>query len=275
MSKVNNNEIKSRYEKLGVSDYALSQYEKDDGSFDYEAYVESQTYLNKRKIHLSGPSEPLIKQLCYYVAREFAYINHKPKFGLCHGTRRGHEQKHFSKHLNIPVLGTDISDTAEQFPNTIKWDFHEVPDEWINGVDFIYSNSLDHSYDPIHCLRQWFKCLRPGGICILAYDKEGDSPPSNSRGIQKAPEDWDVTDPFRGSLAFYEKIIKIAGELDGITGLKYILNTEYMGVTQPEGIQWDMSTSNWGLWDYHFVIQKISNQPISSLPVQNFTGNAT
>ena len=267
MPKVNNNEIESRYGDLDTSEYKLLKYEKDDGSFDYETYVRAQTLLNRKKINLRGPSEAIVKQLCYYVVQEFANIGHKPKFGLCHGTSRGDEQQHFSKHLKIPVLGTDISDTAEKFPNTVRLDFHEVPDKWINNVDFIYSTSLDHSYDPVHCLRQWFRCLRPGGICILAYDKETEFTPSEGVGIVDAPEDLYSHDCFHGSLSFYEKIIKIAGEMDSTTGLKYILNTEYMGSTQPAGIIWDRSNSNWSTWDYHLVIQKFHAHTRSSMAV--------
>ena len=74
------------------------------------------------------------------------------EFGICHGTRRGKEQEWFRKYLGCGVIGTEISDTVEQFPHTIEWDFHETKAEWINSADFIYSNSLDHSYDPKKCL---------------------------------------------------------------------------------------------------------------------------
>jgi SAM-dependent methyltransferase len=131
-------------------------------------------------------------------------------------------------------------------------------DEWVDSVDLIYSNSLDHSYDPIHCLRQWFKCLRPGGICILAWEKHDGEIDIKNQGVLNSPNG----DLFQGTLDFYAKIIKIAGEMDGTTGLKYILNTEYMGATNTSRILWDMKDSNWGLWDYHFVIQKISNGPV-------------
>jgi len=66
-------------------------------------------------------------------------------------------------------MGTEISDTATQFPNTIQWDFHEVKPEWVGAVDFIYSNSFDHTYDPERCLNAWMSCVRSGGMCILEH----------------------------------------------------------------------------------------------------------
>jgi hypothetical protein len=46
--------------------------------------------------------------------------------------------------------------------------------------------------------------------------------------------------------------------MDGTSGLKYVLNTEYM---LPAITVWALEESNWGLWDYHFVIQKLSDIP--------------
>ena len=255
--KIKNSDIQKKYENLNKNEYRVLSYTDESGEFDYDRYVEKQTIINKRKLHLNGPIELMIKQLCRFVNLEFETIKCKPQRGICHGTRNGSEQKSFSKYLGIPVLGTDISETAHMFPNTIQWDFHNVKDEWINNIDFIYSNSLDHSYDPIHCLRQWFKCLKPGGICILAHDREADGNLKNNTGFQEASSDPNSNDGFQGSFHFYEKIIKIAGEMDGLTGIRYVLNTEYMF---PGDAMWDMKASNWGMWDYHFVIQKLSNQ---------------
>ena len=39
----------------------------------------------------------------------------------------------------------------------------------IEAVDFIYSNSFDHSYDSEKCLDAWMSCLKKGGICILEH----------------------------------------------------------------------------------------------------------
>jgi hypothetical protein len=57
-----------------------------------------------------------------------------------------------------------------------------VKPEWLNSVDFIYSNSLDHSYDPKKCLDAWMSCLTESGICILEH----------SSGHERAH----ATDPF-------------------------------------------------------------------------------
>jgi hypothetical protein len=143
--------------------FELYRYTKPDGSFDYERYKQVQTAGNKEKIGIVWAKEENIAFLSDYISRHLG----KVEFGLCHGTRRGQEQAWFKQYLKCDVLGTEISDTAEQFPDTIQWDFHEVKPEWIGACDFIYSNSFDHSYDPEKCLNAWMSCVKKGGLCIL------------------------------------------------------------------------------------------------------------
>lgn len=145
--------------------FQLFKYSMSDGSFDYEKYKRVQTAGNKCKLDWTWAIEENIKFLSNYILAKVP----KPAFGLCHGTRRGNEQQWFAKYLGCSVVGTEISDTATQFPNTIQWDFHDAKEEWINSVDFIYSNSLDHSYDPKLCLNTWMTCLRKGGVCLIEH----------------------------------------------------------------------------------------------------------
>ena len=58
-----------------------------------------------------------------------------------------------SNRLN--VLGTDISDTAKNYENSIQWDFHDINDKWVNSQEFIYTNSLDQSWQPKLAVHTW------------------------------------------------------------------------------------------------------------------------
>lgn len=136
-----------------------------DGTFDYARYRRAQIAGNKAKINVQWAQEHNIAFLSGYIMGTLG----RPAFGLCHGTRGGAEQAWFTKHLNCPVLGTEISDTASDFAETIQWDFHEVKPEWLRSVDFIYSNSWDHSYDPVKLFTAWMSCLKPNGLCFLEH----------------------------------------------------------------------------------------------------------
>jgi hypothetical protein len=146
--------------------YTLYRYCRPDGSIDLEEYRRVQTEGNKAKINAVWAIEENIRYLAEYFKRKLG----SPRFGLCHGTRRGLEQAWFRDCLpGCEVLGTEISDTATQFPHTLQWDFHEVKTEWIGAADFIYSNAFDHSYDPEKCLNAWMSCIRPNGLCVIEH----------------------------------------------------------------------------------------------------------
>jgi hypothetical protein len=145
--------------------FQVHRYVKPDGSFDYERYRAVQEEGNRKKLGSVFVREEDIRFLADYLLRKLGSVS----FGLCHGTRRGMEQAWFRQHTGAEVIGTEISETATQFPPTIQWDFHAVKPDWIGACDFIYSNSFDHSYDPEACLRAWVSCLKPDGICILEH----------------------------------------------------------------------------------------------------------
>ena len=95
--------------------------------------------------------------------------------GVCHGVRSGLENKWLSEELGISVAGTDICNEAVKVDSsgrTICWDFHDLKDEWIQRLDFIYSNSINHAYNPRYCLDQWLLSLKPGGICIIEWSED-------------------------------------------------------------------------------------------------------
>jgi hypothetical protein len=147
------------------AEFTLYTYLNEDGKFDYEQYRKVQEEGNKRKLDRVWVIEENIAFLSDYLKRHLGKVS----FGICHGTRRGLEQEWFRKYLKADVIGTEISETAAQFPHTIQWDFHKVKPEWKNKADFIYSNSFDHSYDPAKCLQAWMSCVRPGGLCIIEH----------------------------------------------------------------------------------------------------------
>lgn len=143
----------------------LHRYRTADGRFDYARYREVQIAGNLKKLDRRWVHRGTVPFLSDWLRAHVAPLN----FGICHGTRRGDEQAWFREQLGIEVIGTEISPTATRFPHTIEWDFHKVKPEWIEAVDFIYSNSWDHSFAPRRCFRAWARCLRVGGVMLLEH----------------------------------------------------------------------------------------------------------
>jgi hypothetical protein len=129
----------------------------------YTEYVLAQTAANRRKIANVWVRPETIAQ----VAKNAPSLVHSI---LCHGTRNGAEQKLFKHHFpRAFVIGTEISDNTDLFQYTIQHDFHEPRDVWNGLFDIVYSNSLDHSYDPLKALRTWRAQLMPTGRLFIEY----------------------------------------------------------------------------------------------------------
>jgi|TARA_R110002167_G_scaffold58768_14_gene166449 hypothetical protein len=143
---------------------------------DYDDYVEAQTWTNKEKLTWRYVKPHTIKRIC----------EHKPyaAFIICHGTRNGTEQEYFKDNCpNAYIIGTEISETATQFPMTLHHDFTFPVEKWIGKADIIYSNSFDHTIDPEKTITTWRDQLNPQGKIFLEYSER------SSRGHRQDPLD--------------------------------------------------------------------------------------
>jgi hypothetical protein len=156
-------------------------YVHDYGGRGYDHYRKLQEYHNRRKINEVWADESTLRVVADYVKK----LVGKPARGLCHGTRNGFEQRVLSEMLNVPVIGTDISPTAAEFPNSVHWDFHEPNPDWVGQFSFIYSNSLDQAFDPRKALDTWVQQLDPrSGLIFIEHT------------MSHAPEGASEMDPF-------------------------------------------------------------------------------
>ena len=176
----------------------------------YEEYKKKQIEANVRKLDRTWVDPASLKNVMKYIHDN---LNVKARKILCHGTRRGLEEEYildyFKDIKDLDVIGTEISHTATEFPNTIQWDFHDVKDEWVGSIDIIYSNSFDHSIKPRECLDTWMSCLKQNGICVIEYSTHTD---------HKMCE----TDPFAATLHEYKDLIEEKYEIVKVINNKNI-----------------------------------------------------
>ena len=136
----------------------------------YEHYKEVQIYHNKRKLDRVWADVATLQLVANRISKEFG--TESKLFGLCHGSRNGFEQQFLASKLTAHVLGTDISDTASRFPNSVQWDFHDVKEEWVGACHFVYTNALDQSWKPQLALTSWLGQLRTGGLLFIEHTLE-------------------------------------------------------------------------------------------------------
>lgn len=171
--------------KVGNRKFVLHEFKNEQGVFDYAKYKDVQTRGNHNKLNLVNAQKEDVEFLSRYIRNRIS----TPTKGICHGTRRGLEQQWFLESLvGAEVIGTEIADTATDFPNTVQWDFHDDNPEWHGKFDFIYTNSFDHAYDPKKALDNWMRTLKPSGLCIIEHS------------LQQTPAATSELDPFGATL---------------------------------------------------------------------------
>ncbi len=147
--------------KKNITDFVLHEYDS------YEQYREIQIFHNIRKIKNVWADAGTMDKVAGIVR------SRKPSgevTGICHGTRNGFEQNYLNEnHEGFSVFGTDISDTAKDYANSVVWDFHDVNPEWVKKFDFVYSNSLDQSWKPKLALMSWLNQTNDDGVVVLEH----------------------------------------------------------------------------------------------------------
>ena len=131
----------------------------------YPEYKKLQVYYNKKKLNRVWADETTLDRIMDYM-RESGMA---PKSGICHGARNGFEVKYLREKLGADVIGTDISDTATQFPHMVVWDFHDPNPDWADKFDFVYTNSLDQAMMPDKAVSTWAAQLKPGGRIFIEH----------------------------------------------------------------------------------------------------------
>jgi hypothetical protein len=184
------------------SGYRLVSWMRDDGEYDLAGYRREQERGNRAKIEQVWTNEANLQ----FISRWLQDRGLVPQFILCHGTRNGFEQKVFSGFFQCDVIGTEISSTATQFPMTVQADFHEPMAD--RRADIVYSNSLDHAYDPAKALRAWAGSVRDGGVIVL--EKASDSDPRGASDL----------DPFGITLPnLVVFLLEVLGDIACVRGL--------------------------------------------------------
>lgn len=170
----------------------------------YEEYLSIQRSLTSRKTNrgrtvLIWAGEEYLRDVNKVMHLYVSEI----KSIVCHGCRSGFEVDILQKlNPDARVFGTDLYGKAYKYDriNFREMDFDIVPKEWEMAFDVVYSNSIDHSRNPVKTLLAWKSELRNGGVIFVTFQ-------FTDRPMTKA-------DCFSLSVAEYESEIRqIADEI--------------------------------------------------------------
>lgn len=101
----------------------------------------------------------------------------------------------------INVNGVEINPIGER-KDTLIASFDELPEDWENKYDLIYSNSFDQSMDPKKTSLEWKRILKNNGIIIFSFSFNKDPTETDPVGGLKYK---DVYELFGGEIIYYNK----------------------------------------------------------------------
>lgn len=88
---------------------------------------------------------------------------------MCHGARCGGEAHEMQRVLpNATVTATDLLPKAD---HVTRWDFRKKRRRWIGAFDIIYSNSFDHTDEPLQTAKVWLRQLSPTGRLFVEWTR--------------------------------------------------------------------------------------------------------
>lgn len=168
----------------------------------YEDYREAQIKLTRMKVNRNLVRSFTVQQVVDAIR---SHHNEPVVRGLCHGVRKGAEIDLLEKAFGGNWCGTEITPDLCDGERIICMDFSEILNDWIGGLDVIYSNSFDHARDPWRTAKAWLACLSTTGRLYVEWT------PWHAR-LGRA---W-KGDCFAASEAEYHELFSAAGKIETV-----------------------------------------------------------
>ena len=98
------------------------------------------------------------------------------------------------------VLGVELNPRAKRKDVCIG-SFDDLPNEWEDLFEVVYSNAFDHTHDPWQTAKEWLRIVKNGGFVVLGFveDEPDEEDPTGELYYE------DLLELFPGELIHYEK----------------------------------------------------------------------
>lgn len=133
-----------------------------------DRYVKVQKAASQAKYNLSWAK----KENCAKIVHILEASGERVRSMICHGVRNGSELGFF-REAGVPeLMGTDlyVPTGSEAHIDVVEHDFSKPEPKWVEMFQYVYSNSLDHSLDPISTLLVWSEQIEASGSILLELD---------------------------------------------------------------------------------------------------------
>lgn len=148
----------------------------------YQEYLERQIYRAESKWGRKHDFDEIFKQQLRLTIDEVKDHIGYPEKICCMGCRQGTEVFEFKeKFPRAEVHGVDITENIKSIKTHLDviiemQDFNKLPEDWADRFDLVFSNSIDHAFDPATTFKEWKRVTKPGGHLLIEFST---TPPNN------------------------------------------------------------------------------------------------
>lgn len=146
---------------------------KDAEKLDYKQYIAGQIYRSKAKWNKTS-RESIFRINFKTMWDKIKYLINEPEKIGCMGIRSGAEYFEFKKlYPKAEIYGIEINPQVKRVgDNCFDYDFNNLPKDWENKFDIVFSNSLDHAFKVEDTIKEWRRVCR--GQLIIDFSKHDD-----------------------------------------------------------------------------------------------------
>lgn len=132
---------------------------------DYATYLTVQKFRHAKKRHKF--QKPKYYNQIFENARPF--IREGANI-ICMGSRNNYERSFIGAALHDLKVNVKSLDIGEKSDADYMIDFSNLPQDWNEKWDVIFSNSIDHAINPTATFFEWMRTLKADGIIIIQID---------------------------------------------------------------------------------------------------------
>lgn len=141
----------------------------------YAKYLKDQIHRAESKWGRKPDYDEIFKQQLRLTIKDVEEYIGEPVSICCMGCRQGTEVFEFKEAFpKATVYGVDITENIHSIRthldvNIELHDFNKLPQDWENKFDLIFSNSIDHAFNPTKTFKEWMRVTKPGGHLLIEF----------------------------------------------------------------------------------------------------------
>lgn len=141
----------------------------------YQRYIKNQITRAESKWARKPGHELLFQRRLHEAWKQVKDLLGEPLAIGCMGVRSGTEMFSFKNfYRKATIDGVDITkniETIRLIPEVYVHlhDFNDLPKEWGNKFDLVFSNSIDHAFKVEDTIKEWRRVTKDGGFMMIQF----------------------------------------------------------------------------------------------------------